>query len=242
MNKQEILEAIRRIAAESGGKAPGSQRLGSEIGLRKSDWYPNLWLRWSDAQREAGCQTNTMSTSFADEHLITKYIELIRELGRFPIDGELRVKRLKDRTFPNSGAFSKLGSKSERARRIVEYCSSHQGCDDVLALSSDVPETQPRGDRISITVDFAPGYVYLVKHGSRREYKIGRTNNPIRREGEVRLQLPEKLQPVHSIKTDDPAGIENYWHSRFAQKRKEGEWFSLSAEDVRAFKRWRRIY
>lgn len=86
------------------------------------------------------------------------------------------------------------------------------------------------------------GYVYLLKHGSRREYKIGRTNNPIRREGEVGIQLPEKLSPIHYIKTDDPAGVERYWHDRFAAKRKEGEWFVLSAEDIRAFKRWKRIY
>jgi hypothetical protein len=94
-------------------------------------------------------------------------------------------------------------------------------------------------------IDTAPaafGYVYLLKHGSRREYKIGRTNNPLRREGEVGIQLPEKLQPVHYIKTDDPAGVESYWHKRFASKRKEGEWFALSAQDVRAFKRWKRIY
>jgi hypothetical protein len=86
------------------------------------------------------------------------------------------------------------------------------------------------------------GYAYLLKHGSRREYKIGRTNNPLRREGEIGIQLPEKLKPVHYIETDDPAGIENYWHARFASKRKEGEWFVLTAEDVRAFKRWKRIY
>jgi hypothetical protein len=86
------------------------------------------------------------------------------------------------------------------------------------------------------------GYVYLLKHGSRREYKIGRTNNLLRREGEVRIELPEKLTPIHYIETDDPAGIETYWHTRFAGKRKEGEWFALTAEDVRAFKRWKRIY
>ena len=86
------------------------------------------------------------------------------------------------------------------------------------------------------------GYVYLIKHGSRREYKIGKTFNPVRREGEISLQLPEKIEPVHYIKTDDPSGIEKYWHNRFAEKRKQGEWFALTPADVAAFKKWQRIY
>ncbi len=68
------------------------------------------------------------------------------------------------------------------------------------------------------------------------------TNNPIRREGEIRLELPEKVKPIHYIETDDPSGIESYWHKRFSSKRKEGEWFSLTAEDIRSFKKWRKIY
>ena len=84
------------------------------------------------------------------------------------------------------------------------------------------------------------GEVYLFKSG--RHYKIGKTKDTVRRGSEIRIQLPEKLSLIHSIKTDDPSGIESYWHNRFESKRMEGEWFDLNSADIRAFKRWRRIY
>jgi hypothetical protein len=240
--KQQIVELIRRLAAQNGGKAPGSQSFKSLTGIGKSEWYPKLWLRWGDAVREAGLQGNSMARSLGPESLIKKYIELIRELGKFPIEGDLVHKRLADKCFPNRDAFNALGGKAQRIARILEYCKTNQGYEDVIPLCQTIASANSANlDEVTSKVP-AVGYVYLLKHGARREYKIGRTNNPLRREGEIAIELPERVQPLHVIKTDDPAGIESYWHARFADKRKEGEWFALTAGDVQAFKRWKRIY
>ena len=241
-SKQKILDELRRLA--DAGKSTGQASFKSETGIGKYDWYPHYWLRWGDAILEAGLQPNPFVVTFRPEFLIEKYIKLIRDLGRFPIVGDLIKKRRTDKTFPNNNAFYRLGSKAQRATKILEYCRNHNGYDDVIPFCSEVVSKSP-----AETVDQSPenravGYVYLFKHGSRREYKIGKASNPLRREGEIAIQLPEKLQPIHHIKTDDMSGIEKYWHDRFEQegKRKEGEWFALTNADVRAFKRWKRIY
>ncbi len=79
------------------------------------------------------------------------------------------------------------------------------------------------------------GFVYLIKSG--RYYKIGRSNSSGRREYELAIQLPERANKVHEIRTDDPVGIGAYWHNRFESKRKNGEWFDLSPLDIKAFRR-----
>jgi len=241
MNKEEIIEEIKRIASENNGIPPGKQRFTNETGIKESDWYPHLWLRWSDAIIETGFKPNIFNVAIDSELLIIRYIELIRELGHFPIAGELRRKNKSDNNFPSHSTFSQLGSKQERINKILKYCENKNDFDDIISICTEVKKTI---NEFSIEINNSDkvGYVYLIKHGSRNEYKIGKTFNPIRREGELRLELPEKVQPIHYIKTDDPAGIENYWHIRFSIKRKEGEWFSLTRDDVKAFKRWRRIY
>ena len=68
---------------------------------------------------------------------------------------------------------------------------------------------------------------------SERYYKIGLSNAVGRREYELVIQLPEKPELVHQIRTDDSVGIEKYWHNRFADKCKNREWFELSVSDVK---------
>jgi hypothetical protein len=84
------------------------------------------------------------------------------------------------------------------------------------------------------------GSVYLLK-GPGKRFKVGRTNEFGRRRRELSIQLPFETRKVHVIETDDPQGVEAYWHQRFAGKRINSEWFELEAEDVAAFKRWKRL-
>ena len=243
MNKEKIIGEIRRTAKANGGAALGWRRFEEETGIRYYDWFGRFWTRWGDAVREAGFEPNRMSEAYEDGFLLQTLALLTRRLGRVPIQGDILLAARNEPAFPSEKVFRRLGSKQMRAARVISFCEANPGHDDVAALwrQAQVPE-QPTDDKDGDSAVDTVGYVYLLKHGARREYKIGRTNNPVRREGEIGLQLPEKLQPVHYIKTDDPVGVETYWHSRFAGKRKEGEWFALTTQDVRAFKRWKRIY
>lgn len=74
------------------------------------------------------------------------------------------------------------------------------------------------------------------------QYKIGFTNLVDRRVAELGATAAVELVLIHEIKTDDPSGVEAYWHKRFYEQRLRGEWFRLTPADVKAFKRWRRIY
>ncbi len=117
---------------------------------------------------------------------------------------------------------------------VAAYCRAHPGNDDVLNYCSVIEVEQPAS---SNEPGVADGFVYLLK--SWRYYKIGKTNHAGRRECELAIQLPDAITTVHTIKTDDPDGIEAFWHRRFAAKRKNGEWFDLNRVDVAAFRRRR---
>jgi hypothetical protein len=236
MNKQHILDEIKRTAKDNGGVPLGQDRFSQETGIRNADWFGIFWARWGDAVQEAGLSPNKLREAYEEVVLIGKYVDLIRELGRIPVKGELRLKRRNDPTFPNDKTFERFGSKTSLVTKALEYCHSHNGLDDVARLCAgvapnDVAEPIP-AHRPKAHED---GSVYLRKAG--RHYKIGRSNAVGRREYEMSIQLPQKARTVHVILTDDPVGIEAYWHKRFSSKNTNGEWFDLDTSDVQAFRR-----
>jgi hypothetical protein len=235
MTREQILDEIKRIAAENKGIPPGALRFRTETGISDSAWSGKYWARWGDALREAGFSPNVWQVPHGEDVFVQSYIRLIREVGHFPAVREISLKHRQDSSFPSSSAFVRFGSKAVAARRIIEFCQKNTGYEDVIKICEPAAAESPlRADEIS-TPQVIEGFVYLIKSG--RHYKIGRSNSAGRREYELAIQLPEKAVKVHEIRTDDPPGIEAYWHNRFAAKRRGGEWFDLTASDVNAFKR-----
>lgn len=242
MTKDQILAEIKRLAVANGGVPPGMGEFKAHTGVRREDWLGIHWRSWGDAVREAGFAPNTPPPRIEETELLRRYALLIRELGHSPARVDLRLKKRRDQTFPSHTTFvNHFGSYPAIRTRAYAFCLDNADLTDVAELLA--PSVEQESDPATPPVELRSqtGYVYLVQHGSRSEYKIGKTFNPLRREGEIRLQLPEKLKPIHYIETDDPTGVEEYWHRRFAVKRKEGEWFALDREDISAFKRWKRI-
>lgn len=157
-------------------------------------------------------------------------------LGRVPTHADFRLHARREKGFPSTDTLRRTGPQRVLVETLLGYCRAREEhpavvkiCEEYLSRPLDRPASETEVAEQEI------GYVYLLKAG--RSYKIGKTIDIGRREYELAIQLPERAQRVHAIRTDDPSGIEAYWHRRFESKRKNGEWFELAPPDVAAFRR-----
>jgi len=244
MNKQHILDEIRRTAKENGGVPLGKNRFESETGIKESDWSGRFWARWGQAVEEAGFQANSLQPRFDDDVLLAQLAEFVRELGRLPVVSEVKLRKLQDANFPNAKTlFGRFGTKALLANRLLAFSEPRDAWSDVAAICQNIARSHPDASGSAEPKlkddDFETGYVYLalMKIGKEKRYKIGKADIVGRRTKQVAVNLPEDLELIHVIATDDAYGIEAYWHRRFDEKRRGGEWFVLTAADVKAFKR-----
>jgi Meiotically Up-regulated Gene 113 (MUG113) protein len=237
MTREFILNEIKRTAEANGGKALGRQRFIEETRIKEYEWKGKIWARWGDAVREAGYSPGELRTAFADAYLLEQLAILIRDLGHFAVKMEMRLRKRSDGGFPNEKVYERFGTKSQLASRVIDHCRSKPGFEDVIGICQQVSTNPRESVESGSAVPEEFGFVYLLKSG--RYYKIGRSNAAGRRERELDIQLPEKATNMHMIRTDDPVGIEKYWHNRFAIKRVRpgAEWFRLDSTDLTAFRR-----
>jgi Meiotically up-regulated gene 113 len=234
MNREEIISAIQSYAKKNNGDPPGLERFSKLTGVTPSSWRGRIWLRWSDALIEAGFQPNQMIQALDAELLLSRLALLTRKYGRLPTDPELKMERVADVTFPSSAVFNRFGNKATRTEVLRDFAERTHEFKDIIPL---LPKVTDNASDTSFSVEhvFTDGFVYMLKLG--KHYKIGKTSSVPRRHREISLELPNKPDVVHTIRTDDPDGIEKYWHGRFAKKRTNGEWFALDNLDIRVFKK-----
>lgn len=148
MDKQHILDEIRRTAVENSGKPLGEGRFQKHTGIKVSDWHGKYWVRWGDALKEAGFAPNSLQAAYPEDFLLAKLCELIRELGHYPVVGELKLKSYHDKTFPNKNTFRKLGNRRVVVSKIVAYCQQRD-MDDIIRLCP-IPEVSKNEDNKTI--------------------------------------------------------------------------------------------
>jgi hypothetical protein len=228
--RERILSEIKRIAEANGGQSPGMGLFEDETGIRRQDWIGKYWARWSDAILEAGFQPQELAQKTKPEFVFSKLLDACRHFKKFPTKAELQLFRNVDSDFPwYTTLLSNFADKSEMQSEFRKWVAGKPELVDVLSMlpADTVEAAQEKHSN--------DGYVYLIKSGA--NYKIGRGDELEKRVKQIRTALPDASTLEHSIRTDDPSGIEAYWHRRFADKRANGEWFKLTKQDVAAFKK-----
>lgn len=237
--KAEILNLIRDLAGGA-GTPPGRSRFEAETGIKPHEWRGKIWRTWGDALTEAGFEAREWTTQIPENELLDPVVALAEQLQRFPNSGDLLFESGQNPQFPVGKTILQRWTMRSLAEAVqsrsielgkpviskfcLEYLASLKA---TPSRGGGAPDTQP------------VGYVYMVRYG--RDYKIGRTSSLSRRSRQIQIELPETTEVIHQIRTDDPVGVEAYWHKRFAEYRGNGEWFRLPDAAVRSFKRWIKI-
>jgi hypothetical protein len=227
-----ILQEIRRLASANGGQAPGMGTFQSQTGIGERQWRGLYWSRWSDALKDAGLEPNKLNERADTDRLLAGLIAACRRFGRLPTETDMQVLRRTNPAIPHPNVLkSHFGKRADLIAALAKHVTNDPTYADVAAMLPD-----QRDDALqrpsSNTVE---GFVYLIKSGD--FYKVGRSDDVERRFKQITIALPDKAELFHTIRTDDPPGIEAYWHRRFAERRANGEWFKLTPRDVAAFKK-----
>ena len=230
--RRHIVGEIKRITASQGGQVPGVAVFERETGIKVHEWHGKFWAKWGDAVAEAGFASNEFNKAFSDEFVLTAFAQAVRALGKVPTKGELKLFRRDVDGFPNDKVIlERFGNKSGLLRRFKAFCEQVSEHSELLKyLENDAAEELAQTES-----ETEVGFVYLLQSGA--HYKIGRGEDIERRVKQISVALPDATKLIHAIRTDDPSGIEAYWHRRFADRRANGEWFRLTAKDLAAFKR-----
>ena len=229
--RDRIISEIRRLAAANGGQAPGVLAFERDTAILEHQWRGRIWSRWGDALADAGFEPNVLQPKLDTAVVLEKLVGVCRHYRHLPTGAEMQLYKRSDPAFHSTGAITRhFGNQAGMIAALAQWAADNNAADIAAILpAARVAEPSRRSTKPQ------EGSVYLIKSGP--HYKIGRSDELERRVKEIRIALPDAATLEHTITTDDPPGIEAYWHRRFVEKRANGEWFKLTSSDVLAFKR-----
>jgi Meiotically up-regulated gene 113/Homing endonuclease associated repeat len=230
--RESIVTEIRNVA-EKLGRVPGRAVFEKETGIRMPEWYGVHWRSWGEALEEAGFQPNRRQEKLSSEEVLKKYAEAVRHFGRIPAEIDIRMYSRDRPDFPGHSTFG--NHFNGKAGLVSAFSAFVRANNEFADLAAITPEPVEQSDANQPRTQRKEGLVYLLRSGG--YFKIGRSAELEKRVKQINVALPDAATLEHSIRTDDPVGIEAYWHRRFGDRRANGEWFKLTADDVRAFKR-----
>jgi hypothetical protein len=188
---------------------------------RKSDGDVN----YDDYPRPLCMACATSTPAFIRKHLV-------RQAEDQKIEAALKQHKLdflkgclalsNDDPSPFSGFIAQVETEIEIAISNEEYYRAEAEIQTIEPLNTG-PITEPASGR--------PGFVYLI--GSPDGYcKIGRAKVLHSRLASIGLQLPYRVELLHSIEVSDCVWAERFLHKKFTLARQNGEWFLLTAEEI----------
>ncbi len=239
MDKAQIIREIQRTADENDGTPLGQRTFERETGISMTSWRGIYWRNWGDALKEAGFAAKLANKAHEQSFLVLSLTRLAQQNRRFPTYADVRLAREADKSFPSHQPLTRLGTINERIELVRQCANEHPEYKDVLEILPQPQDLSAEELSTASNASTKDGYVYIgvLKVGREKRYKIGKANFVGRRTDQIAIQLPEDLEFVHAIKTDDAYGIERYWHKRFESKNTKGEWFNLSFAEIQAFKK-----
>lgn len=237
--KQDILLKIREFAKSNDDKPLGVARFEAATGVKRHQWQGKIWRNWSDAVIEAGFVPNELQGAWRESEILQIITDISKSLSRFPSSSDLKFELHRRPNCPDAKTVLAKWSMSQLADALADYADRNNENEVAAYARAYVPRRRSLRGEDDMSKS-SVGYVYMQRHGA--DYKIGFTTSLNKRSRQIQIELPREIELVHSILTDDPKGIESYWHKRFAAKRTRGEWFKLTKEDVVAFKRWSKIW
>jgi Meiotically up-regulated gene 113 len=240
--KNDFLTSLRAAAEGNGGRPLGETQFYRQAGLTRKDLWSAGYDNYGAACEAAGLQANTFVVQrMSDDDLFRPLAALTRKLGKFPAKGAFKVARTHDTNFPGWDTFKRRerqGPEGNLRDALLAWCRKTTEFSDVGELLGLAAANSSRQQRVA-NRQVVNGHVYLMRYGSGGAvYKVGLSDNVPRRHAQLNMMTPQDMRVVHTIPTDDPRGIEEYWKKRFEPKRLEGkkELFRLTPDDVASFK------